>query len=228
MRRLHLVAIGLCAVLACATAEAQATYETSAAAPAASDVRGYPSFSLGARLELFAVPLGVTGGGAQLPQFSYPMALELILDITSRVSLFAGLGTYMYVHTEDDGDLDYKNNYGIIMIQGGLRFNLIEPRPQHAHLYLGMDVTGALAFATDEIDGEADDDAEDATKEYLDHLLWGVGLGMEYLLAPEFGIGGEIGFRFMFNKLEDTVDDFDKFYSAQIFTYFGLRMVYHF
>lgn len=230
MRRAYLVVIGLCAMLACSAAQAQATYQAGPqpAAPVAADGRTYPSASLAFKLELFAVPISVSGTGAELPQFSYPMLLEVALDINSRVSLYAGLGSYVMYSTYDDGDIEAKQNFGMFLLQGGLRFNLMEPRPEHAHLYLGADVTGALAFATDEFDGEEDDESEDAMKEELDHLLWGVALGIEYLVVSEFGIGAELGFRWMFNSLEDTAEDVDTYFQGQFFTYLGLRLAYHF
>jgi hypothetical protein len=234
MRRAYLVAVGLCALLACSAAQAQATYQTTAPQPVASvgaDGRTYPSASLAFKLELFALPISVFGGsGSDLPQFSYPALLEVALDISSRFSLYVGLGTYISYSKVEVEDIEEKVNYGIFLLQGGLRVNLMEPRPEHAHLYLGADVTGALAFATNELDGEEDDDAQDAVKEEADHLMWGVGLGIEYLVSSEFGIGSELGFRWMFNNLEDTDPggDYDKYYVGHFHTYFGLRMAYHF
>lgn len=230
MRRAHLVAIGLCAVLACATASAQATYQTatSAPAPVAADGRTYPSASLAFKLELFALPLAAFGSGNDLPNFSYPALLEVALDINSRVSLFVGLGTYIYYSKYEVEDIDQKQNFGILLFQGGLRFNLMEPRPEHAHLYLGADVGGAVGLSTEEFDGDEDDEAQDAMKEELDHLMWGVALGIEYLVSPEFGVGTELGLRWTYNNLEDTEEDIDKYYGGQFFTYFGLRFAYHF
>ena len=233
MRNAYLVVIGLCVVLFCSAAQAQATYQTApqpqpVMQPAA-DGRTYPSASLAFKLELFALPISVFGGaGSELPQFSYPVLLEVALDLSSRFSLYLGLGSYVYYSKYEIEDIDEKINYGIFLLQGGLRFNLMEPRPEHAHLYLGADVTGALAFATNEIDGDEDNDLEDAVKEEADHLMWGIGLGIEYLVSPEFGIGSELGFRWMYNSLEDTDEDADKYYVGHFHTYFGLRMAYHF
>ena len=75
---------------------------------------------------------------------------------------------------------------------------------------------------------ENDEDAEDEAKERLDHLLWGLGVGVEYLVVAEFGVGAEFGFRWSYNNLEDTEEDLDGLYTGQFSTFFGLKLAYHF
>ncbi|MCP4602055.1 MAG: hypothetical protein GY847_16325 [Proteobacteria bacterium] len=212
------------------SAESGVTRETRVAAPAVAaavthgSVRSYPSASLAIKLDLFSLPIN----DASVIRMTYPVLLEVSLDITWRFSVFFAMGTYLaYTKQEDDNGED-KLNEAALLMQGGGRINLMEPRPNHAHLFIPVDFTGAIGIASVEEDDEENEDEEDAIKERLDHLIIGTGIGIEYLVASEFGIGAEFGLRWLFNNLKDTNDNLDPNFAGQFLTAFALRIAYHF
>jgi hypothetical protein len=230
-------ALALVALCSASTAAAQTTSVETAPTPAATATqtgddgdRSYPNGSLGFKLELLSLPLGGYGstGNGGIAAFSYPVLLEGALDIHPRFTFFVGFGTYLQYQQAENDDFQQSERVGVILLQGGFRLNLMEPRPGHAHLFLVADLAGAIGVAVYDSDGERDEDAEDEAKEYLDHLMWGVGVGVEYLVVAEFGVGAEFGFRWSYNNLEDTEEELDGLYSGQFTTYFGLKLAYHF
>jgi hypothetical protein len=197
---------------------------------AASGARSYPSFSLAAKVEL----MNASYQGIGLITMSHPVLLDFSFDIISRLSIFAVFGTYLALSHEETSDYEEKTNQGILLLGGGVRFNFMEPRAGHAHLYLAADLMGGIGVASVKLNGDDDSDeekdAKDAAREEADHILFGAALGIEYLVISEFGIGAEVALRYYFNRLEDTAPDvnFDKYYVGFMVTSFGLRIAYHF
>ncbi len=198
----------------------------------AGSARSYPSISLAIKMDLFSLPIAAADD-ARVLSMTYPVLFEFSVDIMWRLSAFVAFGTYVGYFTEevDDADYKYKYNSGVFLLQAGARINLMEPRPKHAHLYIPVDFTGAIGIAKLKDSGEDDmDDEEEALQERMDHCIIGTGLGMEYLIASEFGIGAEFGLRWLINNLKDTDPDgnHDKHFTGGFFTAFSLRLSYHF
>jgi len=236
MTRTLLVALTLTAVCFEDGATAQETDGQGTAAadqmPATSakdDSRSYPSASIGFKLELVSLPFtGYGSSSSGITALSYPATLEIGLDVIPRLSFFVMVGTYLQYEGATNEDYEQSQRVGAILVGGGARLNLMEPSPRHAHLYIAADMVGAIGLVSYVSDGQHDEDAEDETKEELDHLLWGVGLGLEYLLVAEFGIGAEYGFRWSYNNLEDTDTTLDELYRGQFSSFFALKLAYHF
>ncbi len=203
--------------------------QVSAAQFVGGGARRYPSVSLAIKLDLFTLPIPEVD--ATTLSMTHPVLFEVAVDIIWRLSVFVAFGTYVGYFTEENDDVDYKykENTGVFLLQTGVRLNLMEPRPRHAHLYIPLDFTGAIGIVTLKDSTEDDmDDAEEARQERLDHCVIGTGLGMEFLIVSEFGIGAEFGLRWLINNLKDTGADSDPHFTGQFFTAFALRLAYHF
>ena len=196
--------------------------------------RSYPSASLSIKLDLFSLPIGgLQMSSASVLSMTYPVLLEISLDVAWRFSLYFATGTYLLYsgQTDETNDVDEKYNVGVLLLQGGVRFNLMEPRPERAHLFISADFAGAIGLASVDNSDEDDDVNEAATEaamEAADHLIVGTAIGIEYLVVSEFGIGAEFGLRWMFNNLHDINTDLDPYVEGFFISSFGLRLSYHF
>jgi len=219
-----------------AAAPAPAPYD---AAPPQTDSapNSYPKWSMAIKINRFTQPVDLGGRSySSIPTTNYPTLLEGALNLSSKFELFVGMGTFIYHEKQefnaenDDDDIEIKKNLGTFILQTGARFNLMEPRARHAHLFASGDIAWVIGIGSvddKKADNKKNDDDTAAIRELMDELVISGALGIEYLVSEEFGIGVEFGLHWRFNNLKKAYGlDHD---TAVIFTSsFGLRFAYHF
>ena len=157
--------------------------------------------------------------------------LELGLIIGGVVDLYLAVGLDIERETFEDQNRESSSTAGALMTGLGLRVIVGEPRPGSAFFYFGIAATPVFGISSYKSEGDDSQDEyyEDRTREFLDRFDIGVLLGVEYLVAPSFGIGVESGFVTSLNNLKQTNEEEpDKHLRASFFVPFLIRAAYHF
>jgi len=156
-------------------------------------------------------------------------ALELGVIMGGRVDLYLALGLDIEREKFEDGDRESSSTAGALMPEVGIRFIIGEPRPNSAFFYAGLAVTPVIGIASYESEGDDGDDEhyEDRAREYTDRFDVGILLGVEYLVASNFGIGVQAGFATSINNLKRTDEEEpDKHIEVGFFVPFSIRAAY--
>lgn len=157
--------------------------------------------------------------------------LEAGVIIRGIVDVYLDLGLNIEHEWFEDGTRESKSTVGALMPEVGARFIIGKPRAGKAFFFAGVAVTPVIGIATYSSDDADEDDEyyEDRAREFVDRIDIGVVLGVEYLVARNFGIGVEAGFVTSINNLKKTNrDEPDRHIKLGFFVPFAIRAAYHF
>lgn len=157
--------------------------------------------------------------------------LQLGVIAGGIVDVYLDLGVDIEHESFEDGSRETKSTAGALMPEVGIRFIMGKPRARSAFFYAGLAVTPVIGITSYSSDGDDEDDEyyEERAREFMDRFDIGVLLGVEYLIARNFGIGAEAGFVTSINNLKKTNrDEPDKHVQVGFFVPFSIRATYHF